>query len=79
MQSGNREIAFCEFSGIYRGPTLFRARSGCRNSRISAAEAMSSADNFLQKQPKQRERGVKNGRGGYPARPGSLHFLPEIR
>jgi len=47
MQSGNREIAFCEFSGIYRGPTLFRARSGCRNSRISAAEAMSSADNFL--------------------------------
>jgi hypothetical protein len=52
MQSGNREIAFCEFSGIYRGPTLFRARSGCRSSRISAAKAMSSADNFLQKTAK---------------------------
>jgi hypothetical protein len=42
-------------------------------------EAMSSADNFLQKQQKQREHGVKNGRGGYPARPGLLHFLPEVR
>jgi hypothetical protein len=43
---------------------------------------MSSADNFLQKQQKQqkqREHGVKNGRGGYPARPGLLHFLPEVR
>jgi hypothetical protein len=40
---------------------------------------MSSADNFLQKQQKQRERRVKNGCGGYPARPGSPHFLPEIR
>jgi hypothetical protein len=43
-------------------------RPGCRNSRNSAAKVMSFADNFLQKQQKQRERRVQKGYGGYPFR-----------
>jgi hypothetical protein len=66
---GTLEIAFCEFTGILqRAGALFLARPGCRNSRIPEAHAMSPADNFLQKQEKQRERRLKKGRGGNPLR-----------
>jgi len=45
---------------------LFLATPRSRNSRIPAAKAMSLADNFLQKQQKQRECRFKKGRGGDP-------------
>ena len=46
---------------------LFLVRPGFRNSRISAAEVTSPADNFLQKQQKQRGRPFEKGRSGNPA------------
>jgi hypothetical protein len=66
---GTREIALLQiYRELQRAGALFLARPGCRNSRISAAKAMSPADNFLQKQQKQRERRVTKGRGGNPLR-----------
>jgi hypothetical protein len=69
---GTREIALLQiYRDLQRAGALFLARPRCRNSRISAAKAMSPADNFLQKQlkqQKQRERRVKKGRGGNPLR-----------
>jgi hypothetical protein len=57
---------------IYRdlqpADALFLARQGVPELRISAARAMSPADNFLQKQQKQRERRVKKGPVGNPLR-----------
>jgi hypothetical protein len=47
---------------------LFFALPRRSNSRISAAKAMSLADNFLQKQQEQRERQFAKGRCGNPAR-----------
>ena len=53
---GTREIAFLRiYSDLQRAGVLFLARPSCQNTGISAAKAMSPADNFLQKQQKQRE------------------------
>jgi len=54
------------YRDLQRAGALLLARPGCGNSRISAAQAISPADNFLQKQQKQRERRVTKGRGGNP-------------
>jgi len=90
---GTREIAFLRiYRDLQRGDALFIARPSCQNTAISAAKAMSSADNFLQKQQKQqkqRGRRVKKGRRGNPLRgprrsrnswtraAGLAHFAPE--
>jgi hypothetical protein len=59
---------FANLQGSQRAGALFLGPPGCPNSRISAAKAMSPADDFLQKQQKQRERRVKKGCGGNPLR-----------
>jgi hypothetical protein len=60
---GTREIAFLRiYSDLQRAGVLFLARPSCQNTGISAAKAMSPADNFLQKQQKQRAPGEERPR-----------------
>jgi hypothetical protein len=47
--SATARSPFANLQGLQRAGALFFARPGWRNSRISAAQAMSPADNFLQK------------------------------
>jgi len=49
------------YRDLQRAGALFLAPLGCRNSRISAAKAMSPADNFLQKQQKQQKTAAAPG------------------
>jgi hypothetical protein len=59
-----RVVTWClsSYSGSLGHTPLFFASPRWRNSRISAVEAMPLADNFLQKQQKQRKGRSKNGR-----------------
>jgi hypothetical protein len=50
--SATARSPFANLQGLQRAGALFFARPGWRNSRISAAQAMSPADNFLQKRQK---------------------------
>jgi hypothetical protein len=73
---------FSKFREVWRsGSPLFFASPRYRNSRFSAVEAISFADNFLQKQQKQREcrlqpgtRGNSDGWPSWPPQP----IAPEV-